>query len=77
MIALFWTHTRCSTEGDSSEAAQRWSHQDMLALRLADFYGDGTGLQFAAAFHGLEHGDFVGVLDIAAGGNSSSDARDL
>ncbi len=33
-------------------------------------------LHLAAAFHGLEHGDFVGVFDIAADRNSHGDARD-
>src|SRR5208282_4046173 len=31
-------------------------------------------LHFAAAFHGLQHGDFVGVFDVAADGNSHGDA---
>src|SRR5205085_5894262 len=33
--------------------------------------------QFAAAFHRLLHRDFVGVFDVAAGGDTGSDARDL
>ena len=34
-------------------------------------------LQFAAAFHGFQHGDFVGVFDVAADGNAGRDARDF
>src|ERR1700690_1711340 len=32
-------------------------------------------LHIAPAFHRLEHGDFVGVFDIAANGNAHGDAR--
>ena len=31
-------------------------------------------LQLPAAFHGLEHGDFVGIFDVAAHRNSHGDA---
>ena len=34
-------------------------------------------LQFPTAFHRLLHGDLVGVLDVAAGGDSGGDARDF
>ena len=34
-------------------------------------------LDFPPAFHGFPHGDFVGKLEIAAYGNSHSDARDF
>ena len=33
-------------------------------------------LKFAAAFHGSGHGDFVGVFDVGAGGDSGGDAGD-
>jgi len=37
-----------------------------------------TGLlHVAAAFHGLQHGDFVGVFDVAAYGNPHGDSGDL
>ena len=34
-------------------------------------------LQFAAAFHGAGHCDFVGVFDVAAGGDAGGDAGDF
>ena len=34
-------------------------------------------LHVAAAFHGLEHGDLVGVFDVAADGDSHGDAGDF
>ena len=34
-------------------------------------------LQLAAAFHGFQHGDLVGVFNVAAYGNSHRDTRDL
>ena len=36
-----------------------------------------NALKFAAAFHGSGHGDFVGVLDVGAGGDSGGDAGDV
>ena len=33
-------------------------------------------LEFAAAFHGAGHGDFVGVLDVAADGGAGGYTRD-
>src|SRR5260370_27778783 len=33
----------------------------------------GQSLHFPAAFHGLEHGDFVGVFDVAAYWNAHGD----
>ncbi len=35
---------------------------------------DSLWLEVAAAFHGAGHGDFVGVLDVGAGGDSGGDA---
>ena len=35
-----------------------------------------NSLQIATAFHGFKHGDFVGVLEISADGNTHADARD-
>jgi hypothetical protein len=33
-------------------------------------------LEVAAPFHGAGHGDFVGVFDVGAGGDSGGDAGD-
>ena len=33
-------------------------------------------LEFAAAFHGFHHGDFVGVFEVGADGDADTDARD-
>ena len=32
-------------------------------------------LQIAAAFHGFQHGDFIGVLEVGAYGNADPDSR--
>src|SRR5947207_12238576 len=32
-------------------------------------------LQFAASFHGFQHGDLVGILDVAAHRNAHGDSR--
>jgi hypothetical protein len=37
---------------------------------------DGPRLKIAASFHGLEHGDFVGVFEIGTDGNAHANARD-
>ena len=34
-------------------------------------------LQFVAALQGLLHGDFVGIFDVAAGGNAGGNAGDF
>lgn len=34
------------------------------------------GSDFPAAFHGFQHGDFIGVFDVAADGHAHRDARD-
>ena len=35
-----------------------------------------TALEIAAVFEGTGHGDFIGVLDVAAGGDAGGDAGD-
>src|SRR5208282_3852 len=40
----------------------------------APLLGPRRRLHFPAAFHGLQHGDFVGVFDVAAYGNAHGDA---
>ena len=44
-----------------------------------EFRGRGreAALHVPAAFHGLQHGDFVGVLDVAADRDSHGDAGDF
>jgi len=47
------------------------------AQRLSlDVRGGSSLLKFAPAFDRLKHGHLVGVLNVAANGNSSGDARD-
>src|ERR1051326_9147204 len=36
-----------------------------------------SGLEFASAFHRLQHRDLIRILNVAAGGNSGRDTRDL
>src|ERR1700744_6088493 len=38
--------------------------------------GAGAALERAAVFESAGHGDFVGVLDVGAGGDAGGDARD-
>ena len=33
--------------------------------------------QLAPSFHGFQHGDLIGILNIAAGGNAGCNARDF
>ena len=35
------------------------------------------GSNFAPSLQGAPHGHFVGIFDVAAGGNAGGDARDL
>jgi len=46
-------------------------------LRSRARRGKTPNLQLAAALHGFEHRDLVGVFDVAAYGDSHGDARDL
>ena len=36
----------------------------------------GARLQVAAAFHGFEHGDLIGILEVRTNGNADTDAGD-
>jgi hypothetical protein len=39
-------------------------------------YANTMRLEFAAAFHGFHHGDFVGVFEVGADRDAYADARD-
>ena len=46
-----------------------------MELRTALHAGD--GLQLPAPFHGFQHGDLVGIFDVAAGWDAGGDAGDF
>ena len=54
--------------------ALRFKRCTMLSAKPNGSSGPLAALHFPAAFHGLEHGDFVGVFDVAAYRNAHGDA---